>query len=179
MTTIDVRKVKAGQAVDLACAEAMGIKVVHHSWPCGFRPDGCRMEAAAFVNDAYEPEHSYWYDRRCPVYASTDWGWPPTRMEKWSAKFPLCATVEPVLEYSTDIGNAWKLVEAMSERNWLVQIECDSERVCVELFEEASGLPSWWISKVDVEADTAPLAICCAFLLANGIKELETSDDSN
>jgi len=73
---------------------------------------------------------------------------------------------------STDIEGAWELVEAMRHAAWDISV-----RAVVAMPDECSVYKDDEHG-VEIEvlaiADTAPLAICRAFLLASGIEEIET-----
>ena len=74
-----------------------------------------------------------------------------------------------VKDYSGNIAIAWELVEALGR--WWFKIEKLSEaRPWQASFIARSGFSYW------AEADTAPLAISQAFLLAHGITEIEISE---
>ena len=75
-------------------------------------------------------------------------------------------------KYSTEIAPAWELVEAMGEKWFVVQVEMvrGSHCSCIVF--------DWSIEARDGNvaegyANTMPLAICRAFLLAHGVTELE------
>lgn len=77
-----------------------------------------------------------------------------------------------VYDPSIDIAVAWELVEAMREA------DIDFSLNCMDFFDyrwQASySITGAWHT---VEADTAPLAICRTFLLANGITEVNNEND--
>lgn len=74
----------------------------------------------------------------------------------------MVGTSEMVPHYSTDIADAWQVVEAMRERGWHPEIRWISDWDCKA---------KWWVNfgghrLYDATADTAPLAICRAALRA-------------
>jgi len=83
----------------------------------------------------------------------------------------------PLRKYSKSIVAAWKLVEAMLDDELSVELQaskCDLE--CV-VYEPDEVFAHSWVEVCAVRAETAPLAISRAFLLAHGVTELEVSDD--
>ncbi len=68
--------------------------------------------------------------------------------------------------YSTDINAAWKVVEKLREDGLYLTMNADAFSAGYPQFNPGSG---WWCSfKYSALAETAPLAICRAALLARG-----------
>ena len=93
--------------------------------------------------------------------------YPPRRYkEEFAAKGDEPVGVFDVLPYSTDIGTAWELIEELKDKHKLLAI----------LMEWPKG---WFVElchtpiKYRGIADTASLAICRAFLKANGVEYVE------
>lgn len=70
--------------------------------------------------------------------------------------------------YSTDIAAAWKVVEAMYEQGLVVLIKSDGLRR-----RDDEKRYTILVSQIDhrIDSDTAPHAICLAFLNAKGIPQ--------
>lgn len=66
--------------------------------------------------------------------------------------------------YSTNIADAWRVVEKLQENDWEVIIETRSNETEVK----AKGRMGGWIDMYGI-AETAPLAICLAALKACGV----------
>lgn len=65
--------------------------------------------------------------------------------------------------YSTNIADAWKVVEKMRENFW-VQVDVGDIILC------SMGEYGFVCSTIQAEAETAPLAICLAALKAMGVE---------
>lgn len=80
---------------------------------------------------------------------------------------------------SSSIAAAWQVVEWMNKHKLHVQVEAYSNYnedgtirspgASVEIYSD-KGHPSYWYDVADADADTAPEAICLAFLKATGVE---------
>lgn len=166
MKRIDLLNMPAGKELNALVAEkVMGLNVVSMNHPCGFGP-GWRYEASTFI-----PPGGSWYIDEYPVYLPEHGIYPPVddEMEK-GLKYCI---VEPVPFYSTDIVDAWKIVEKLEEKGYVFHIyrygnwdKPESKKV----WQCFTGDPKYNLHPF-ANADTPPLAICRAALL--NILELE------
>jgi hypothetical protein len=184
MPKIDVREAEPGPELDAACAEALGIEVVHMAWPCGYMPDGCSLEAAHRVNADFEPSHLGWYSKRRPVKRGADWGWPPKEDEedRGIARFNFVACVEPILFYSTDISAAWELHNHVDDIGEFLTALISVINYDRDLLPEDFNIGELGMDWVLVDEDVWALATATphqrarAFLLAHGVKQIEIQE---
>jgi hypothetical protein len=158
VTTDEIRAMEAGRALDTLIAEhVMGLRVVAHDWPYWLDPECGGYEAAMGRYDTDSSEGAG------PVYVPEHGKWPPSIESdldrgEW-------AIVKPVPFYSDDIAAAWQVVERLLETGGF-----SLERQRYGAAPVPAGMWKayvWGVSGVTkVRADTAPLAICRAALLA-------------
>lgn len=157
---------EAGRELDAVVARIMGLNVVDMEWPCGGSIDG--YVANNFPNKSLN--NSLYHDRG-PVYVPEgdegDAGWPPTYVPSIHCVY---AGVKPVPFYSTE------MVAALMVVDWAAALEYDDFDVTLNL----AGQRRWeqWHCEFYVRhrgekhlhagafAETAPLAICRAFVRA-------------
>ncbi len=63
--------------------------------------------------------------------------------------------------YSTDIADAWQVIEHMNDRGWSPTVFCEFQWWIANFFTDIAG-------SFEASAETAPLAICLAALRAMG-----------
>lgn len=134
-------------------SDVMGLNVVALDWPCGYDMDDGSYVASMFR------ECSYLYPERGPVYVLNEGDWPPETID--GAECPVA--VFPVPNYSTEIADAWEVVEHIRQQKCSVQAEF--VRALREAAMNIDGRlrdPFWWFL---LHAD-APNAICKAALKA-------------
>jgi hypothetical protein len=120
----------AGRALDAQVAEqVMGLTVVAHDWPCSYDPECGQYEAE---NTFYT--ESEWGGERGPVYVPDGGIWPPEVPPDEPARRPSPslttarnwmrprADVRAVPFFSTEMADAWRVVEHMAGQNWSVAL---------------------------------------------------------
>jgi len=78
--------------------------------------------------------------------------------------------------YSMDIGAAWKLVERITQKEFLSVITLYLDESATVSFEDCST-KNIRCASILADGSTIPLAITRAFLKANGVKEIEVKND--
>lgn len=119
MNSSDIDKLEAGRELDALVAEGMGLKVVAHDWPCGYDPE-CGYYGAAMTN-----ETEGLYLERGPVTPRVDDGWPPKQWPDDLEPDKFFASVTPIPFYSTEISDAWQVVEKLDSEGWDWGIDAD------------------------------------------------------
>lgn len=89
--------------LDRQCATALGLEIIHESWPVGVPPDGGTREAAL-----HEDDTSYWWRERGMIYKVRD------PEDDWKAELGLWC--DPVPLYSSDNVAARLLEDEIEKR---------------------------------------------------------------
>lgn len=145
----------AGRELDTLIAEkAMGLEIVHRSWPCGYAPD-CGTYEAALYEHRQSGLSRLWPD---VIYKTSE------PLDEWRHQLGLWC--EPVPHYSTDIAAAWTVVERLEAMGWVVRVSqyqlnptkwnCRFVPTTGEMLDTGAY--------VFDDAPTAPHAICLAAL---------------
>jgi hypothetical protein len=80
----------------------------------------------------------------------------------------------PLPKYSTDIKDAWQVVEKLRDRYVYIDLTNNDDLYCCELMEQDWENESRYFTYY-ADAETAPLAICLAALKAVGV-EVEVTE---
>ena len=90
---------------------------------------------------------------------------------EYHAKTVITREPKPV---STDIAEAWELVETMTGENaWMIEIQAEDGYYLCTVYEPDELFAHSWVELSANWSSTIPLAICRAFILAHGITEIE------
>lgn len=149
-----------GLELDAAVARALGLTVVDEAWPCRHNPaERYELEAEHFIQWPGK-EVSEDDDREVelhPVYLPLGAGWPPRRVNRAGIDPDLrIAEVEVIPNYSTNIADAWPLVDWLRERwgRWFF-LDCTNRWCCYSSRD----------NNIYAFGDTAEEAICRAVLV--------------
>lgn len=148
--------------------------MVAEDWPCGYDPECGTYEAAMWASG----KDASWFTQRGPVYVPKEGWWPPRVEAVLGGETEWIAWVRPVPFYSSLIELAWDVVEHLRQQGWLVCVQelpvggavpANKPRAACELIwlrcPPAHDLARRMCTRLWVEADTAPEAICRAALL--------------
>jgi hypothetical protein len=151
----------ADREMDILIAEKiMGLKVVARNHPCGCDPECGDYEASSFI-----PPIGGWYDTEDVVYLPEYGIYPPIAEPMMGDSYCI---VNIVPFYSINISAAWQVVEKFVEQgdkfhifrygNW-------NKKESKKCWQSYMGKAEYNLFPF-ASADTAPLAICRAALLA-------------
>lgn len=153
MTDSEIDALSAGRELDAKIAEhVMGLEIAHRAWPCHYAPDCGAYEAVLSERDTdfnAKPDVIYW--RHHPSENMPD-----------EDKNDLGLWCEPVPHYSTDIADAWRIVEHLTlNKHWIdISYNGSDSNVHIERHNKIWNM----IVEVDYDDTPMPLAICRAAL---------------